>query len=50
MTQRYWQVILKRLMLMAAEQMVKGSRWVDLVTGEADVGDIHTWAMFRPDA
>ena len=20
------------------------------VTGEADIGDIHTWAMFRPDA
>ena len=43
-TPRYWQVILKRLMLMAAEQMVQRSRWVALVTGEA-VGQVSSQTL-----
>ena len=43
-TPRYWQVILKRLMLIAASRLASGRRWAALVTGEA-VGQVSSQTL-----
>jgi thiamine biosynthesis protein ThiI len=43
-TPRYWQVILKRLMLIAADRLARGSRYAALVTGEA-VGQVSSQTL-----
>lgn len=43
-TPRYWQVVLKRLMLMAASTLTRDSRYAALVTGEA-VGQVSSQTL-----